>query len=281
MLRYAYVSSGLAQHRLEDALGLLRDAGYDGVALTLDHVHFDPLAPRLRARAERLGALLDELGLARVVETDSRFLLDRRRPDHPSLLSEGRQRRIELLRRAVDVAAARRRPRGLAALRRRSAPAGPGDRLDAADGRARARARARGAGAGWRSRVEPEGGMLVERLDDFFTLSRRLGDPPGLGLTLDLGHCAAVEPGPIEDSVRRGADRLVHVHAKDMRRRGAEQLMLGDGDLDLRAALRALAETGYGGLVAVELPRHAHVAPDAVPRAIARLRDAERDRALL
>ena len=44
--------------------------------------------------------------------------------------------------------------------------------------------------------LEPEGGMLVERLDDFETLARRLGDPPGLGLTLDLGHCAAVEPGP-------------------------------------------------------------------------------------
>ena len=129
--------------------------------------------------------------------------------------------------------------------------------------------------------LEPEGGMLVERLDDFFTLSRRLGDPPGLGLTLDLGHCAAVEPGPIEESIRRGAERLLHVHAKDMRRRGAEQLMLGDGDLDLRAAVRALAEAGYGGLVAVELPRHAHVAPDAVPRAIARLRDAERDRVIL
>jgi sugar phosphate isomerase/epimerase len=129
--------------------------------------------------------------------------------------------------------------------------------------------------------VEPEGGMLVERLDDFFTLSRRLGDPPGLGLTLDLGHCAAVEPGPIEDSIRRGADRLLHVHAKDMRRRGAERLMLGDGDLDLRAAVRGLAATGYGGLVAVELPFHAHVAPDAVPRAIARPRDAERDRAVI
>src|SRR5215207_8381275 len=92
-LRYAYVSSGLAQHRIEDALELLRDAGYDGVALTLDHVHFDPLAPRVRVRAERLGALLDELGLARVVETDSRYLLDRRRADYPSLLDEGRQRR--------------------------------------------------------------------------------------------------------------------------------------------------------------------------------------------
>ena len=280
MLRYGYVSSGLAHHRLEDALVLLREAGYDGVALTLDHVHFDPLAPRLRARAERLGALLDELGLTRVVETDSRFLLDRERPGHPSLLSEGRQRRLEVLRRAIDVAGAVGAP--VVSLRSGAPPAGL-DPVSAwtllMDGieRLLASAQRRDVVLG----LEPEGGMLVERLDDFDTLARRLGEPPGLGLTLDLGHCAAVEAGPVEASVRRSAGRLVHVHAKDMRRSGDEQLMLGDGDLDLRGALRALGEIGYGGMVAVELPRHGHVAPVAVPRAIARLHDAERDEALL
>ncbi len=280
MLRYGYVSSGLAHHRLEDALVLLREAGYDGVALTLDHVHFDPLAPRLRARAERLGALLDELGLTRVVETDSRFLLDRERPGHPSLLSEGRQRRLEVLRRAIDVASAVGAP--VVSLRSGAPPAGL-DPVSAwtllMDGieRLLASAQRRDVALG----LEPEGGMLVERLDDFDTLARRLGEPPGLGLTLDLGHCAAVEAGPVEASVRRSAGRLAHVHAKDMRRSGDEQLMLGDGDLDLRGALRALGEIGYGGMVAVELPRHGHVAPVAVSRAIAHLHDAERDEALL
>ena len=280
MLRYAYVSSGLTQHRLEDALDLLLEAGYEGVALTLDHVHFDPFAPRLRARAERLGALLDARGLARVVETDSRFLLDRHRPDHPSLLSESRQRRLELLRRAVDIAAAAGAP--VVSMRSGAAPRDQ-DPVTAwtllMDGMERVLTAAGRAGVA--IAVEPEGGMLVERLDDFLMLTRRLGDPPGLGLTLDLGHCVAVEPGPVEASVRRVAERLLHVHAKDMRRSGDEQLMLGDGDLDLPAALRALAESGYDGLVAVELPRHAHLAPDVVPQAIARLRDAERDRAVL
>ena len=276
MHRYAYVSSGLAQHRIEEALALLREAGYDGVALTLDHVHLDPLAPRLRARAERLGALLDEHGLARVVETDSRYLLDRHRADYPSLLDDGRQRRLELLRRAVDVAAALGAPvvsLRSGAVTRALDPVSAWTLLMDGIERVLARAERVGVTIG----LEPEGGMLVERLDDFETLARRLGDPPGLGLTLDLGHCAAVEPGPVERSVRRGAGRLVHVHVKDMRRSGDAQLMLGDGDLDLPPALRALDEVGYGGLVAVELPRHAHVAPDAVPRAIARLRDAERE----
>ena len=119
MHRYAYVSSGLAQHRIEEALELLREAGYDGVALTLDHVHFDPLAPRLRARAERLGALLDEHGLARVVETDSRYLLDRRRADYPSLLDDGPPAAARAAAPGGRRGGRARRPRRVAALGRR------------------------------------------------------------------------------------------------------------------------------------------------------------------
>ena len=37
-LRLAYVTNGLGHHRLDDALALLADSGYDGVALTLDHL---------------------------------------------------------------------------------------------------------------------------------------------------------------------------------------------------------------------------------------------------
>ena len=68
-LRYSYVTNGLVGHRLEDALRLLADNGYDGVALTLDHVHFDPDAPLMSSRAATLRSLLDELGLSCVVET--------------------------------------------------------------------------------------------------------------------------------------------------------------------------------------------------------------------
>ena len=44
------------------------------------------------------------------------------------------------------------------------------------------------------------------------------------------------------------------------------------GKLDVPAALGALGEVGYRGLVAVELSRHAHAAHETVPRAIAHLR---------
>ena len=42
-LRFAYNTNGAANHRLDDAVALIADAGYDGVALTLDHHHLDPM----------------------------------------------------------------------------------------------------------------------------------------------------------------------------------------------------------------------------------------------
>ena len=79
-LRYAYNTNGLTSHRLSDALPLLADSGYAGVALTLDVVHLDPFASDALAQAEKVRARCDELGLGVVVETGARYLLDRGDP---------------------------------------------------------------------------------------------------------------------------------------------------------------------------------------------------------
>jgi L-ribulose-5-phosphate 3-epimerase len=273
-LKYAYVSNGLTGHRLEDAVRLLSDCGYSGVALTLDHVHFDPDAPGMRSRAASLRRLLDELKLTCVVETGARFALDARRKHHPTLLSEGRERRVRQLTRAIDVAVELEAP--VVSLWSGSVPTGmePGtawDRLLEGVARVVGHAEQREIRLGF----EPEPGMFVERLVDYETLDRRLGHPEALGLTLDLGHCVCLEPEPVEVCVKRGADRLVHVHVEDMIRGVHEHLMFGDGELDTAAALNALVEIGYEGLVAVELSRHAHAAHETVPQAIEVLRSRE------
>jgi len=275
-LRFAYVTNGLADHRLEDALRLLADCGYDGVALTLDHVHFDPFAANLPARAARLRRLMGALGLACVVETGARFVLDPRRKHFPSLLSEGRERRIGLLRRAIDVAV----ELGAPVVSMWSGAVPPGldrrtawERLLEGCERVLAHADRRGIVLGF----EPEPDMLIDRLDGFEELSARLGRPKALGLTLDLGHCVCLEPAPVAACVRRAAAQLVHVHAEDMRRGVHEHLMFGEGELDVPGALAALAETGYAGVVAVELSRHSHAAHQTVPAAISYLRACARE----
>lgn len=274
-LRYAYCSNGLRDHDLGGALALVAANGYAGIALTLDHGHFDPFADDLPGRLRRLRQRLDDLGLSVVVETGARFLLDARRKHEPTLVStEGRDRRLDLLRRAVHIADALdagavhvwsgRLPDGV--------PAATGwERL--VDGCAQILGEADGVGV--RLAFEPEPGMLVERIDDWRRLAAALGDHPRFGITLDLGHCLCVEDGTVAECVAAVADRLFHVQVEDMRRGVHEHLMFGDGDLDLPAALGALGDVRYRGLVAVELSRHSHTAHTTVPDSIARLRRAE------
>ena len=107
-LRFAYNTNGAANHRLEDALALIAEAGYDGVALTLDIHHLDPFAPDHRAQVRLVSARLKALNLGCVIETGARFLLNPRAKHEPTLVTadpEGRARRVEFLSLALDVAA--------------------------------------------------------------------------------------------------------------------------------------------------------------------------------
>jgi sugar phosphate isomerase/epimerase len=269
--RYAYVTNGLTGHRLEDAVRLLAESGYGGVALTLDHVHLDPFATDARAQAARVRSLLARSGLTCVVETGGGYVLDRRRKHSPTMLSNDPAPRIDFLLRSIDIASELGAP--IVSIWSGAAPQGlestvSWGRLVSGLERVLEHAEARAVTIGF----EPEPGMLVESLDDYTTLADLLGHPSRLGLTLDLGHCVCLEPEPVAACIRLGAANLVHVHADDMRRGEHEHRMFGEGELDLTSALRALTDVGYAGQVAVELSRHAHAAHETVPRAIEYLR---------
>ncbi|MEU6394783.1 sugar phosphate isomerase/epimerase, partial [Streptomyces sp. NPDC046939] len=85
-IRLGYGTNGLTDLRLDDALALLSDLGYDGVGLTLDHMHLDPLTPDLAERTRQVGRLLERYRLTATVETGARYVLDPRRKHGPSLL---------------------------------------------------------------------------------------------------------------------------------------------------------------------------------------------------
>ncbi|MFE7243301.1 TIM barrel protein [Streptomyces sp. NPDC057580] len=123
--------------------------------------------------------------------------------------------------------------------------------------------------------VEPEPGMLVETIADWRALHQALGPPEGFGITLDIGHCRCNEPDPVPACVTSVAEYLVNVQIDDMRRGTHEHLEFGEGEIDFPPVLRALDDAGYRGLVTVELPRHAHAAPDVAVRSIGFLHRAE------
>ncbi|WP_329205695.1 sugar phosphate isomerase/epimerase [Streptomyces sp. NBC_00683] len=275
-LRLGYGTNGLTDLRLDDALGLLADLGYDGVGLTLDHMHLDPLAPDLAARTRHVAHRLTELGLGVTVETGARYVLDPRRKHGPSLLDpdpEARAARTALLVRAVDVAA----DLGAHAVHCFSGITPPGTTTDTAWQRltdALAPVLDTATRAGIPLAIEPEPGHLLATLADFHHLRTLLGDPEPLGITLDIGHCQCLEPAPPVDCVKAAAPWLRHVQIEDMRRGVHEHLPFGDGEIDFPPVLEALAATGYGGLTVVELPRHSHAGPELARTSLEFLRQA-------
>ena len=268
-LRFAYNTNGAANHRLDDALALIADAGYDGVALTLDIHHLDPFAADFGVQRRAVAKRLAGLGLGCVVETGARFLLDPRAKHEPTLVTasaEGRARRAEFLSRALEVAA----DTGADAM---SFWAGvPKAGVDTAAARDWLRAGVeqvvrRAEQLGTIAALEPEPGMAIETCEDW----RALG-VSGLKLALDTGHCLVTGELDPAAAVRAFAREIATVSIEDMKRGVHVHLPFGEGDMDIAGILSGLDEIGFEKLVCVELSRESHRADTMIPSSLAFLR---------
>ena len=274
-LRFAYNTNGAANHRLGDALSLIADCGYDGVALTLDHQHLDPFSSSWAHDAERLAARLQQLKLGCVVETGARYLLNPRDKHEPTLVTasaEGRAVRAAFLERAVDIAAIL----GAETVSFWAGVPKPGVAradafawLDEGLERVCAHAEKRAVPLS----LEPEPGMLVETVADYAALATR---HEALRLALDTGHCLVTQDIDPADAVREYAARLGTVSIEDMKRGDHTHLPFGQGDMNTAAVLAALEAIDFDRLVCVELSRESPRAHQAIPESIAYLKKFQR-----
>jgi sugar phosphate isomerase/epimerase len=265
-----YNTNGFAHHRLEDGLTILAGLGYQSVALTLDYHALNPYEPDLPGRAAALRGLLEQLHLRGVVETGARFLLDPWRKHQPALISpeaEQRERRLDFLRRAVDVA----RELGADAVSFWSGSAADESSPNVHMARLVEGCR-RLCEEAERQQVrlafEPEPGMFIDTMARFQELHDRVAHP-AFGLTIDIGHLHCQGETPIAEQLRRWRDVLWNVHIEDMRRGVHEHLMFGDGEIDFAPVLHTLRTIDYRGGVHVELSRHSHDAVETARRALA------------
>jgi inosose dehydratase len=112
--------------------------------------------------------------------------------------------------------------------------------------------------------VHPHHGTVVQGSDDV----ERLLEISDVGLCLDTGHLMVGAVDPLE-LAREAADRVIHVHLKDVSAEVAGRVAagdlgyrdavreglyrpLGDGDLDVAGVVRALEESGYSGWYVLE-----------------------------
>jgi L-ribulose-5-phosphate 3-epimerase len=263
-----YNTNGLAHHDVFDAVSLLAEIGYRGVAITIDHTALSPHASYSQQRVVRMGRLLESLGMKSVIETGARFLLDPWEKHEPTLLSPSpadRTRRIDFYKYAIDCAAELKSDcvsLWSGVLREPIERPQVMDRLVAGLHAVLEYAAKAGVAVGF----EPEPGMFIATMPQFQELLGRI-DAPNLRLTLDIGHLHCQGEKPIADAIHHWAPRLVNVHLEDMRAGVHEHLMFGDGQIDFPPVLRALSDSGYPGGLYVELSRHSHEGPAAARKA--------------
>ena len=274
-MKLGYNTNGLAHHRLVDAIELLADEGYESVAITLDAGALDPYdePSSLKRQVKQVRAALDRRGLARVIETGARYLLNPRTKHDPTLMDpdpERRAIRVDFLHRAIDLAEAVQAeavslwsgcPRfpieDSAGMERLAGSLRP--LLDHAE----------------RVQIplafEPEPGMFVDTLESFSRLDEWIRHPL-FQLTVDLGHVHCLNEGDIPTLLKRWKERMVNVHIEDMVRGTHEHLMFGEGTMDFPSILQALREIGFARGVHVELSRHSYKGVEAVRTAADYLR---------
>jgi D-psicose/D-tagatose/L-ribulose 3-epimerase len=273
-LRLAYNTNGCQSHRLRDVIAMLARNGYEGLALTIDSMHFDPYTSDFEARAEALGRELKDLGIGLVVETGARFILNPFKKHEPGLMDpdpEQRARRVEYLRRCTTIAAAAGGDRICFFSGRVPITASEDDSLRRFD-------ESLDEVLGWAKQLaveaclEPEPGHIIETVADFAVTQARHG---GLRLALDLGHALVTGEGEPAELVQTWGTEMGAASIEDMRRGEHIHRPFGDGDMDLEACVAALRESPYQGLVSIELSRDSHAADLLIPQSIGLIRAIE------
>ncbi|QEL13184.1 sugar phosphate isomerase/epimerase family protein [Limnoglobus roseus] len=269
-----YNTNGFAHHRLEDALAIIAELGYRGVALTPDVNHADPTADDYPRQAGPFSDACARHTMRSVIETGSRFALDTRRKHQPTLISSDpadQRKRADFLSRHVVLAS-----RGLlhdwgglgivslwsGTATDATTPTTLMVRLADACRRLSDFAADRDV----RLAFEPEPGMFIDTMDKFAELHAKVNHP-NFGLTLDIGHLVCTGELPIRKYIEAWKHCLWNVHIEDMKAGVHDHLMFGEGEVDFADVFAGLKAIDYKGMVSVELSRHSYDAVNTARRA--------------
>ncbi len=253
MFPLSYNTNGLRRLPLAEAVAAVAAAGYEGVEISAHPAHLDPLV----AAPTEITALGRALGAARIrpacLATGAAELLGGE-PFEPALIAadtEGRARRVALIRRAVEIAREIGCPVvNFASGIRREGVAPQQARLWLVDGLRRCLDGLDEVTLA----IEPEPGFFVQTVDEALSLVREVGSPR-LRLNMDVGHMRVCEDEFLP-AVERAARWSVHLHIEDIRDRVHKHLVPGEGDIDFPSVFGALAAGGYSGFLSVELYDH-------------------------
>ena len=263
-----YNTNGLAHHDLFDAVDLVADMGYRGIAITVDHGVLSPYDRSAPEQLDQLALLLKAMGMRSVIETGTRYLLDARRKHEPTLVSAD-----------PPVAAAACSSTGTAStvpddsvvIAFRFGPVSYTNRLltmpstrDWSKGSKKPSST--GQSREWRSPSSLSRGC---------SSTPRFGSPifsndfPGNRYVSrsTWATCSGQGEIPIAEQIVQWQSRLANVHFDDAVAGRHEHLPFGEGEIEFGPVIDALRQIGYQGGVYVELSRHSHMGPEAAQSA--------------
>lgn len=263
-----YNTNGFAHHRLDDAIEIMAELGYGGVALTLDVHHLDPFEPDLLGRTAAIRRQLKRPQMRCVLETGARFLLDPRRKHQPTLVSpqpKERDARLDFLEQCIDIAAELEADCVSFWSGTPTDDTSPSDLMKWLVASCKQLADA-AAKKDMRLAFEPEPGMFIDTMDKFAELHARVNHP-AFGLTLDIGHLVCNRELPVSKFLAEWKHVLWNVHIEDMRAGVHDHLMFGEGEVDFADVFAGLRAANYTGGVFVELSRHSFDAVNTARKA--------------
>lgn len=270
MIRVSYNANGLRTIDLRRAIDAVARAGYDGIELSLHPAHLDPF----NCKDDKLASVaqaLDSSGLPAIcLATGADALLgtDRFEPSliHPDHTQ--RCRRIDLIKRAVDIANELRIPVvNLASGILRPEMSGDDAWELLTEG---VQVCLEHASTQIILALEPEPGFLIETNEQALALITKIGSP-GLRLNQDVGHENVAELNYLA-TIRQALPVTRHMHVEDILDRRHAHLIPGEGHIDFTALMKMLLDDGYPHFISVELYNHADVYQHALSASLTFLR---------
>jgi sugar phosphate isomerase/epimerase len=254
MFKFSFNSTTLRNMGVIEALNNIKSYSYAGVELALNDSHLHPLK-RSQNRLSEVKNFCSEndLPIVCIAAGGERLLSDE--PFEPSLINpkkEGRARRLDLIKRSLEIAAFLEAPV-----------------VNINSGKLKAEVNEEQAfdylytnleellheNSEVILALEPEPDFFIETSSDAVNLIQKINHPR-FRLNLDIGHVFCSEEN-CYSAIEKALPYARNIHIEDIKNGIHHHEIPGEGDIDFVKVIEILKKSGYSHYVSVELHHHA------------------------